>query len=359
MINILVIEDDKTVREGIIDLLKEEKYSVAGAENGAAGLAYANEIIPDLIISDILMPGLDGYGVLAKLQENPQTASIPVIFLSALSGNTDMRPNKSMCADDFLTKPYKAQDLLNAVNTKLNKIAQYNKTIEEITDTLVYSQENVKRTPLAAVLDYSRLVADPPPAYNFEKMKKLAENIQTSGDDLLDLIQKFITHNEIHAAYVNKSKLNEIRNTVVEDIEENIKHYSKSVADKNRRGSDIIFHLSNASIKISEGYLKRIVDEVVGNAMKFSSPGTSVKVSSVVENGFYKLTVADKGVGMPSDQIKNYELPKQFERVKNFQIDPGLGLSMVKKLVHLHDGQIIIKSETGKGTEVSILLPVL
>jgi signal transduction histidine kinase len=359
MKNILVIEDDKTVREGIIDLLKEENYTVAGAENGAVGLAYAQEIIPDLIISDILMPELDGYGVLAKLQENPLTASIPVIFLSAMTGDSDIRAGMRIGADDYLTKPYKAQDLLDAVNARLNKAARHDKKFEEMNNVIIRTLPHELRTPLVTILGYSQLLADSPGEYNLEEIKSLAESIQSSGYDLLEIIQKFLTHNEVHAAYIDKSRLSAIKTSSLHKAETYIRHFVKSVAEKNKRDNDITFDLNDASVKISDYYLKIIIEEIVGNALKFSSPGSPVKISSIVERGFYKLVVADKGVGMSKDQIRSVGLLKQFDREKNFQNGLGIGLSLVKKLVHLHDGELNIKSEAGKGTTVIVLLPVL
>jgi two-component system, OmpR family, alkaline phosphatase synthesis response regulator PhoP len=121
MFQILVIEDELTVRENIVDLLEAEDYKVITTGNGFRGLVWASENIPDLIISDITMPEIDGHDILRALRQSPVTASIPFIFLSALSDKSDIRHGMNLGADDYLTKPYSRADLLNAVALRIKK----------------------------------------------------------------------------------------------------------------------------------------------------------------------------------------------------------------------------------------------
>lgn len=121
MFQILVIEDELTVRENIVDLLEAEDYKVITTGNGFRGLVWASENIPDLIISDITMPEIDGHDILRALRQSSVTASIPFIFLSALSDKNDIRHGMNLGADDYLTKPYSRADLLNAVALRIKK----------------------------------------------------------------------------------------------------------------------------------------------------------------------------------------------------------------------------------------------
>ncbi len=121
MFQILVIEDELTVRENIVDLLEAEDYKVITTGNGFRGLVWASENIPDLIISDVTMPEIDGHDILRALRQSPVTASIPFIFLSALSDQKDVRHGMNLGADDYLTKPYSRVDLLNAVALRIKK----------------------------------------------------------------------------------------------------------------------------------------------------------------------------------------------------------------------------------------------
>jgi diguanylate cyclase (GGDEF)-like protein len=121
MKKILVIEDEEFVRENILELLDVEGFEIAGAENGQIGIDLAKEMIPDLILCDVMMPGLDGYGVLMALRQDAITASIPFIFLTAKAAKTDFRQGMELGADDYLTKPFTRAELLGAISTRLKK----------------------------------------------------------------------------------------------------------------------------------------------------------------------------------------------------------------------------------------------
>ena len=119
MTKILVIEDELEVRENILEILKAEKFEVIEAENGFAGMRLAIAKQPDLIICDVMMPQLDGYGVLRVLRKNQNTATIPFIFLTAKSEKYDWRLAMELGADDYLTKPFSTQELLAAIAARL------------------------------------------------------------------------------------------------------------------------------------------------------------------------------------------------------------------------------------------------
>lgn len=121
MKNILLIEDNKDVRENTAEILELAGYNVLSAENGKRGVEMAMSNVPDLIICDIMMPVLDGYGVLHLLNKNDHTAAIPFIFLTAKAERSDMRKGMEMGADDYVTKPFDDVELLNAVESRLKK----------------------------------------------------------------------------------------------------------------------------------------------------------------------------------------------------------------------------------------------
>jgi CRP-like cAMP-binding protein len=123
MKKILLIEDNPDVRENTAEILTLANYDVRTAENGKIGVELATREKPDLIICDIMMPELDGYGVLHILSKKPETASIPFIFLTAKTEKADIRKGMTLGADDYLTKPFDDTDLLNAVEARLNKIS--------------------------------------------------------------------------------------------------------------------------------------------------------------------------------------------------------------------------------------------
>jgi len=133
---ILIIEDNDDIRESATEILELADYEVMQAENGKAGVDFAIQHLPDLILCDIMMPELDGYGVLYLLNKNPQTSTIPFIFLTAKAERLDMRKGMEMGADDYLTKPFDDVELLNAIESRLSKKAKqeafYSKSLDQI-----------------------------------------------------------------------------------------------------------------------------------------------------------------------------------------------------------------------------------
>lgn len=137
MKKILLIEDNPDVRENTSEILQLANYNVITAENGKVGVELANLEKPDLIICDIMMPELDGFGVLHILSKMPNTATIPFIFLSAKTERADLRKGMNLGADDYLTKPFDDTELLNAIETRLRKsemLKKYDPTPQGLDD---------------------------------------------------------------------------------------------------------------------------------------------------------------------------------------------------------------------------------
>ncbi|WP_371815958.1 response regulator [Flavobacterium sp. CS20] len=120
---ILLIEDDMTVRENTAEILELLDYEVQTASDGLKGVEEAKRFNPDLIVCDIMMPELDGYGVLEILSKNPQTQYIPFIFLSAKTDHKDIRKGMNLGADDYLTKPFEEDELISAIESRIAKTA--------------------------------------------------------------------------------------------------------------------------------------------------------------------------------------------------------------------------------------------
>ncbi|OCQ99898.1 diguanylate cyclase [Nostoc sp. MBR 210] len=139
MIKILVIEDEESVRENLLDLLEAEDFQTIAAANGKTGVDLAFAEVPDLILCDMMMPEVDGYGVLTALRQDPLTATIPFIFLTAKSAKSDFRQGMDMGADDYLTKPFTRAELLSAIMNRLERQATLKKYLshpKNITKTI-------------------------------------------------------------------------------------------------------------------------------------------------------------------------------------------------------------------------------
>lgn len=132
MKKILLIEDDESVREGLVELLEAKGYKVFSCVNGREGVSLAGEINPDLIICDIMMPKLNGYEVKEELDKEANTSNIPFIFLTAKADMSDFRAGMLLGADDYIIKPFDTSDLLEAINIRMDK----NKKIENFLKTI-------------------------------------------------------------------------------------------------------------------------------------------------------------------------------------------------------------------------------
>ncbi|MGI8501040.1 MAG: EAL domain-containing response regulator [Hassallia sp.] len=141
MTKILVIEDEKFVRENLLELLEAEDFQTVPAANGRIGLELVTSENPDLILCDMMMPEIDGYGVLATLRQNPVTATIPFIFLTAKSSRSDFRQGMNLGADDYLTKPFTRAELLSAIEGRLNKQATWKKYLPLQSEEPEFSRE--------------------------------------------------------------------------------------------------------------------------------------------------------------------------------------------------------------------------
>ncbi|MBC7401035.1 MAG: response regulator [Mucilaginibacter sp.] len=133
---VLIIEDNNDIRENVVEILELAGYQVYAANNGKVGVELAIKNLPDVILCDIMMPELDGYGVLYMLNKSPEAAAIPFIFLTAKAERVDLRKGMEMGADDYLTKPFDDMELLNAIESRLKKKeaqqAFYSKSLDNL-----------------------------------------------------------------------------------------------------------------------------------------------------------------------------------------------------------------------------------
>jgi two-component system, LytTR family, response regulator len=157
MSKILILEDDPSVRLPLIDLLEAENYTVVAAEDGSKGVELARKEKPDLIVSDIMMPELDGHAVFEALQKDPLTAVIPFIFLTAKTDPADIREGLGLGADDYLTKPFDQDDLLDSIRTRLDKYQRISEAALKADDNPEYDQIFIKDGESCWFVEYERI----------------------------------------------------------------------------------------------------------------------------------------------------------------------------------------------------------
>jgi DNA-binding response OmpR family regulator len=144
MKTILLIEDDRALRENTEELLELSGYSMITAPNGKIGIQMAKEKLPDIIVCDIMMPEVDGYGVLKELSSDKKTKHIPFIFLSAKTEHKEIRRGMDLGADDYLTKPFEEEDLINAIESRLAKVELLGRMAQEGTQDPTVSQDQIR-----------------------------------------------------------------------------------------------------------------------------------------------------------------------------------------------------------------------
>lgn len=157
---ILVMEDQAPMRRNIALLLEMEGYEVATAPNGKDGLAMVSDFKPNLIVCDVMMPEMDGHAVIQALRDNPATALIPFVFLTAKGDKNDIRLGMNYGADDYLTKPIVREDLLAAVTTRLDRAKLVAKTVTAAAASASFNPDFSSPGPLQRALNITGREAD-------------------------------------------------------------------------------------------------------------------------------------------------------------------------------------------------------
>ena len=355
---ILIIEDDVSVRENVNEILIAEDFEVYTADNGKSGYQKAVEIIPDLILCDLLMPEMNGYEVIHFIKENPVTRDIPFIFLTAKVDLADIRKGMETGADDYLTKPFSVKNLLTAIKIRLDKYTNSKKKIHDLTLNIEMSLPHELRTPLFGILGFSKLLADNVDSYSKEEIKDFADNIFASGKRLHRLIDNFLYLARLELMTLNSTELRDISNEQIGKSSAIINQSAIEAAKAQERIDDLKISIEDYEYKINlEGFIK-ILDELIDNAFKFSEKGDEVTISTRNDDKYNIISISNKGVGMTEEQIANIMPHMQFERKVREQQGSGLGLSIAKKIIDIHEGRLNIFAKDGFITfEVYLLKP--
>lgn len=195
MKKILVIEDEESVRENLLELLEAEEFDVVGAADGLAGIDAAQQHKPDLILCDVMMPKADGFEVLNTLRQEPITAMIPFIFITARADKADLRRGMELGADDYITKPFTLTELLNAISVRLEKNAsleQYSqeKIAHDHSHTFLSMPEAMGST-LDDILKLSQLIINQSNSLERDEIREISECIYESAQSLSRLMENY------------------------------------------------------------------------------------------------------------------------------------------------------------------------
>ncbi len=361
MKKILVIEDDVAVRSSLVELLILEDFEVHQAEDGVIGVGMAQKYLPDLIICDVMMPELDGYGVLTQLHQIPATSNIPFIFLTAKADFTDLRQGMNLGADDYLTKPFTRVTLLEAIRARLDRHTiinqQFQKKLGDLRANLARALPHEFNTPLSIINLSSELLTTTDVPLEHEQVVKLGQKIQAGVGRLTTLAHKFLTYTELELAGTDPTKLQMLRSCRIESSRELISEVARQKARHYKREADLRLELLESPIQIAPTSLEKLLEELIDNAFKYSVAGTEVRLVTIIKEKAFVLYITDNGRGMAPEYIANIGAYMQFERKHFEQQGTGLGLAIAKQIAELHSGELNIESIPGQKTMVRVTLP--
>lgn len=361
MKKILIIDDEEWLREMMLLALRQRDFQVIEAENGEKGIELARKELPDLILCDVNMDKVDGYLTLSSLRSEPATASIPFILMTGLADQAGMRHGMELGADDYLPKPFTIEALYAAVDARLKKAKTVREEAErklaDLRDNISMMLPHEMRTPLNGILAYGEILAADAQSMSPKEIAEMGTVIYDSGKRLERLIENFLIYAQLELLNSDPQNLNNVLRKQTSAPVPVIEKAARDQALQAKRADDLVLELGNIPMPISSEYLGKIVEELVQNAFKFSSVGTRVRVTLVDSDPHVALTVLDNGRGFSTEHITKVGAYMQFDRKLHEQQGLGLGLTIVRRLTELHGGALVIKSEKGTGTSVSVRLP--
>lgn len=369
-VTILMVDDNPANIKLLADMLSSRGYKVQQATNGPDALALARSQLPDIILLDIFMPGMDGYTVCRKLKADRLTQDIPVIFISALTDVDDIVRGFDVGGSDYITKPFRFKEVLARIANMLTLVQQrrqiealrdqdrqHFESLDRMKNEFIRMATHDLRNPLNVILGYLRVLdrievgaADKPRLDEARKNIQLSvEKMRTLVTDILDLAQ-IETGQGLHLAPTPLGAF----------LERNLQGLRMVAQEKG-----IALHYTppeeDVALMLDENRMSRVIDNLVSNAIKYTPQGGQVRVSAQKQNGTVQIDVSDTGLGIPEG-----DLPHVFEafyRIEHgaYQREEGsgLGLSIVKTIVEQHNGAIDVTSEVGKGSTFRVWLPIM
>ena len=361
MKKILVIDDSPDVREIVTAILDESGFGTLSAGDGQSGIAAAKEHLPDLVICDVQMPVTDGYGVLNELRQYKPTSTIPFIFLTGLGDTDAMRRGMNLGADDYLSKPFRFDDLIAAVNTRLQKQA----TVEAASDTKMEAlRESISLalphellTPLNGILGLSTMLMDDVKRLAPEEIADYARNIHASAERLDRVVGNFVLLSKLELqARSGTASSGAIGRTpsAVEQIRAGVSNARK----RHPRSGEVLQLVEDAAVTISPQHLAKIIEEIADNAMKFSPAGAPIRLSARGSEGTYAIEIIDRGNGFTPEAIAQIGSTIQQDRSATEQQGAGLGLAIAKRLLSLSGAGLSVTSPPGKRASVRVELRI-
>ena len=360
MYKVLAIEDEDFVRSNIKEILELSDFEPILARDGEEGVEFALRYQPDLIICDIMMPKLDGCDVLKRLRQEEKTATTPFIFLTARAEHSDFRQGMSLGADDYLTKPFTPEELIESVTMRLQKQAsletQSGKQMEALRNNLLYALPHEFNTPLNGIIGFASLLKIESEIIEPDEIREIAESLEYSGLRLHQLVQNYLFYAQLEIMASDSKAVQPLREQQAHcSLDRVVSEVARKIAVTQERKDDLHLELPEAIVPMGTSYFRKLMQELIDNAFKFSPRGTPVKISAQArKGGAIAISICDRGWGMSSEEIARIGAYMQFDRKLYAQDGTGLGLAISQRLLDLHGGSLTIECKD-KATIVSVI----
>jgi two-component system, sensor histidine kinase and response regulator len=360
---ILVVDDDIVILETITDFLRLNGYEVFSASNGNQALHLMQNHTPDLVLSDITMPEVDGYQLYEHIRLNPAWGTIPFIFMSARGEQYDIRLGYGMGADAYLIKPFELEDLQIAVQSRLRRVQEIEQSargdLEQMKNQMMMVMGHEMRTPLTYLYGYLGLIRSESDNLSQEELNEMLDGMERGTRRLMRVVEDLLLLTRIENQAVD-FEIKRYRSEaplapLIDEVA--AAHHDRAEAKK----VQIEVHVPDSlSAYCLPNYLSDAVGRLLDNAIKFSKiQGGQVVISADQVDGQVVISVADTGIGVdPSQQGRLFQRFEQINREKMEQQGLGMGLAIAAGLVQAHNGSISVESVPNEGSVFIIALPV-
>ncbi len=358
---ILVVEDSVDLNMALCEILTSYGYRVHTAHDGYAALEELRNELPDVVLCDIMMPGMDGYTLLQHTRADTDLRTLPFIFLTALSSSADQRRAKQIGIDDYLTKPIDSGDLVIAIENVLKRRRaieeETRRRLEELRNRIVGLLQHEFRTPLTFVLGYAELLANTNPTnLNWDELRLAAAAILDGGHRLQALIEGFLLLAELQNRTLNPGELDRLDAAQLwRDAAHEMEPAATAVNLKLEvTGPKRPLYVTGDAHLIEES-LRRLLD----NAIRYRRRDSHfVRMSALYVAPYVGLSIQDEGPGIAEAAVA--ELMQPFEqpgREQRTGVGAGLSLALVKHIMRMHGGRLQVESTYGQGSTFTLWLP--
>lgn len=366
MVKVLVIEDEASLLDDIVELLSHAGFDAEGKLDGASGIEMAYAWTPDIILCDIMMPGMNGLEVVRTIRGDAATALIPIILFTGL-GDEHLRHSARIAgADDFVTKPVTIKELIETINVRLHRHALISASAEQRLEMartqLVRMVTHELRTPLISLNTVVEVLSRQMGQLSPTEVQELLETITVGSRRLTHRVEQLVFITQLDAGVLTEEAI--ITSGLEMSIWELViaaNNLARRFAYQMQPGVSVNPQTRdrNALVVCNPYALKQALAELIANALTFAPANTEVSISQWVRGGTVFISVADMGIGIPQEKLEMAFQPfQQIDRDQREQQGMGIGLWLAQRLIDVHGGKLDIRSVEGKGTQTIVRLPM-